>query len=406
MGMRSRLLLLGRHPILVAALATQLAVGFVLACAACAAAITLWKETTAPRGIADDEVMLVHPPYFADGRRVPTTDVLRVLRAVDGVRGVSALNQVPYGRNAWHAGISITPFQSPRLMSSVYLADEHALETLGARLVLGRGFGPDEFHAYGGDSSRLPDSPLPAIITASLARQLYPDRDPLGLPMYVRGATPLRIIGVVEDLALPAGAHHPDHGNLGMLLPLKVANATDAHFLLRMPAAGQAQHVPVVKRALRDAFPAWVATTPTPLSSLRWESLAAERQHLWLLSLAVAAWSCLTLFAFNVAGQWWIQQHPQELSLRRALGASQRQVDAELRLEYLVVACAGMLLGFAFLRLLATGAWGSLGNPSLFVIVGVAALLMALVQLAIAWPLRATRSIPPHLVSRSPSVRL
>jgi hypothetical protein len=406
MGMRSRLLLLGRHPVLVAALAMQVAIGFVLACAACSAGIALWQQATVPSGVADDELVLVHPPYFADGRQVPTADVLAVLRAVEGVRHASALNQVPYGDRAWHAGISTTPLPSPRLRASVYLADEHALETLGARLARGRGFRAAEFQAYDGDSSRLHDTGVPVIVTAALAQQLSPDRDPLGLPVYVRGDIPLQVIGVIEDLALPAGAQHPDHGNLGLLLPLSMAHATDAHFLLRVPAPEQAQRIRDIGHALRDAFPAWVATAPIPLSSLRSRSLSPGKQHLWRLMLAVAGWSSLTLFAFLVAGQWWLQHHPQELSLRRALGASQAQVAAELRLEYLWVACAGMLAGFAFLRLVATRAWPSLANASVIVALVVAAALLALVRLAIASPLRATRSIPPHLVSRSPSVRL
>jgi putative ABC transport system permease protein len=406
MDMRPRLLLLGRHPVLVTVLIAQLAIGFLLAGATVSALVSLWRAESAPSGIVHQELLLVYPLQFADGRSVHSADFIAVMGAIDGVGRVAAANQSPFGYSSWISAVGITPRPSPQLKSSIYLAGEHWLETIGASMRNGRDFLPSEYQSYSGDLSRLHGASLPVILNASLAQRLYPDTNPLGRAVFLPQGIPLHIVGTVNDVALPMNGRHLNHGTLGLFLPLRMERAADAHFVLRVPAADREAIAREVEHTLRAVYPSWVATAPVKLSSLRAKGLAMERQRLQLPMLAMAGWLVLAVFAFTVAGYWWLHRHPQELSLRRALGASQRQIAAELRLEYLLVTGVGVTVGFALSRLVPTETWPSLADASSTSSVLICVMLVALVQLAVTWPIRKTRDIPPHHVSRSPSVRL
>ncbi len=99
--------------------------------------------------------------------------------------------------------------------------------------------------------------------------------------------------------------------------------------------------------------------------------------------------------------------HQQEISLRRAFGATDTQLAHRLRGEYLMLAVIACAIGMAVAALLARlmPAW-TLPLPSFGTCAAVVVGTVLVVQLAATWPVRLTRRIPPHLVSRSPSVRL
>jgi hypothetical protein len=103
-----------------------------------------------------------------------------------------------------------------------------------------------------------------------------------------------------------------------------------------------------------------------------------------------------------------MQAHAQEFSLRRAAGATGCQLARRLRCEYLglagMAAMAGLACGGWLLPRIAPDGWVS--APSLGAMLAAAAWATLAVQFAAAWPARLARRIPPHLVSRSPSVRL
>ena len=107
-----------------------------------------------------------------------------------------------------------------------------------------------------------------------------------------------------------------------------------------------------------------------------------------------------------LGGQRWVQEHARELSLRRAAGATGRQLARRLRLEYLGLACAAASVGLAGGQWLLPHLVRGSAPPSHGALVAAAAWAMLAVQLAAAWPAHLARRIPPHLVSRSPSVRL
>jgi putative ABC transport system permease protein len=398
-------LLLGRHHAGTWLLALQLAIGVVLCVHAWQTFAALQARRFEPSGIDENTLMLV--PWI----KLPAADdpgvehVLQTLRAIPGVVSVAASNQAPYGRNAWSVHAWTGSDRSPRHLTSLYLVHEGFFDTLGLSTARGRRFLADEFHDYPGDQGRLHAGPTSAIVSVALAKHLYGDADPLGRTLHVMPGVPLHIVGVVDRIPLPATAHGTD--GAAMVLPVRLQDTAAAQFVVRHrpdPGAMTAR----IRTALSAAYPTAVSAMPVSLATLREQTLRAPAADAWRSALACATWWLLTLGMLVLGGHRWIQEHAQEFSLRRAMGASGAQLALRLRLEYFLLAAGASLAALACMAwlfpLLVPGWRATAASP--WTHAAAIAWTALAVQLAAGWPARLVRRIPAHLVSRSPSVRL
>ena len=398
-------LLLGRHHAGTWLIALQLAIGVVLCLQAWRSLTDLHAARNTPDGIDSTDLLLVPWMQVTPVSDPGVDDVLHRLRRVPGVLSATAANQVPYGSNAWsvHAWPPARPAE--RNVVSVFLADEHFSKTLGIATVRGRDFLPGEFRDYAGDQADLHADLGPAIISSALATRLYGDANPLGRTLLTAPGAHLRVVGVIERVPPPASA--PDARDLAMMLPVRMVRAGDAQLLVRHTGASD-DMAARIGAALSAAYPTIVVGDPVDMAALRDASLHAPRLRAgWSVGACIAWWASV-LGLLMLGGQRWVQEHAQEFSLRRAAGATGRQLARRLRLEYLWLASAAALLGLAcggWLLPRIAPAWLAT-TPSAISMVAIAAWVALAVQLAAAWPAYLARRIPPHLVSRSPSVRL
>lgn len=401
----SPFLLLGRPHAGTWLLALQLAIGVVLGLHAWQAVDASQAGRQKPSGI-DEAHLMVMPWMQMSAADIPRmADVVHLLHDVPGVRAVAVANQAPYGNSAWSAHVWKDEDAASRSLVSTYLVDEHFLDTLGARVSQGRVFAAPEYQDYTGDQQRLYTDPAPVILSGALARRLYGNSDPLGRTLWVIPGKRLHIIGVIDRLPLPATAHRRD--GTALLLPVRMTRADEARFIVRH--AGDAATVSArVHDALKRAYPDAAIAAPEAMSTLR-ERASQALHHRAYASLAVCGtWWLLTLGMLVLGGHRWIHEHAQELSLRRAFGATALQLARRMRWEYLLLAAVASFVGVA------CAVWGlprvlpswSPSTPSVASLAAIVLWTVVAVQSAAAWPIRLTRRIPPHLVSRSPSVRL
>lgn len=399
----SSFLLLGRHHAGIGLIVLQLAIGVVLCLQAWQAITALRIARAAPDGIDGASLLLV--PWV---QMAPTADpgvpaVLECLRKVPGVLSATAANQAPYGAHAWGAQVWTATRPATKHIASVFLVDEGFASTLGLETSAGRHFMTHEFRDYRGDQADLQAGTRSVLVSSALAARLYGNSDPLGRPLLTAPGTQLRVVGVFERLPPPAGART---GDLTVVLPVRMSRAAEARFIVRH-AADPGTVATRIRTALSTAYPSAVVAEPMDMAALREASLHAPRSRAAWWSSACIAWWASTLGLLMLGGQRWVQEHAREFSLRRAAGATGRQLARRLRLEYLGLACAAASFG------LVGGRWllpqlvpGSIAAPSDWALLATAAWAMLAVQLAAAWPARLVRQIPPHLVSRSPSGRL
>jgi len=385
-------------------LALQLAIGVMLCQQAAQAMMGLYAQRTSSDGMQADDVLVIPWMEPAHGRDPGSRAVLRTLRGVPGVRSVAMANQSPYGNSAWSAHVWTGDDDAQRMLASTYLVDEAFTATLGMQHPRGRRFAQVDYQDYTGDQRRLHADPAPAIISAALAERLYGAADPLGRPLQLLPDKRLHVVGVLPTIPLPATAHRRD--GAALILPVRMTRASEAHFFLRH--ADEADAVSTrVRTALATAYPDAVIAAPVSMAALRARAAEGATRHAWTSLVVCIAWWLSTLGMLVLGGHRWVLDHQQEISLRRAFGASAAQLAHRLRAEYLLLAVIASVAGMAAAALLPrlVPTWtGSLPSPWSVVAIIVGAAFA--VQLAATWPVRLARRIPPYLVSRSPSVRL
>ncbi|MBL8256290.1 MAG: ABC transporter permease [Pseudoxanthomonas mexicana] len=397
-------LLLGRAHAGTWWLTLQLAIGVVLGVHACQAVVTAHRERVVASGIDDAHVLVVPWMQVPHDHDPGSAAVLRTLRSVAGVLSASAANQVPYGTSAWSAHLWTEGGAARRDLASLYMVDDAFLATLGLATSRGRRFIAGEYRDDITDPQRPHADPAPALISAALANRLYGVADARGQMLYLFPGKRLQVIGVIDRIPLPATAHRAD--GTAVVLPVRTTRADGAHFLVRHGGDNDAL-ASRLHTALSAAYPDVVVATPVALATLRANASRGPLRHAWAALAVCASWWLLTLGVLVFGGQRWVQEHRQEVSLRRALGATGIALGHRLRWEYLLLAIVASGLGLATVAAvlpLFVPARSSAPTPAIFVFVG--ACTIGLVQLAATWPIRLTRHIPPHLVSRSPSVRL
>src|SRR6202035_1809917 len=184
-------------------IATQMAVTL----AFLANALTLVEQRIAwsdrPSGLDEADIFvmqneLVDHPNDLAARQAADIDALR---ALPGVADAYTTNMYPWEGGGWVETINLTQDQkTPTAFAAHYMGDEHALHTMGLKLIAGRNFSADQI-ANRSDN----DVPTPSgfIVTKTLAAKLFPNGDAIGKPIFVETSKPVPIIGIVDRLQGP-----------------------------------------------------------------------------------------------------------------------------------------------------------------------------------------------------------
>jgi putative ABC transport system permease protein len=223
------------------------------------------------------------------------------------------------------------------------VVSETYFHTLGAKLVEGRGFGNED----------LPGSPGAIVVNETLAREYWPNEDPLGtrvhFPYPDLDPGPYTVVGIVEDIAQERLTTEPPR-TVYLSQSQSGAFDDDIYLLLRTSVAS-----PPSVRALRARISAldpdivMREATPMPLAAAR--SLNDPRRRTLLLgglgivALFLAASGLYGLLSFSIA------RRRREIGIRMAMGAGTKEVVGLLagRGVALALAGAGGGLGVAWI---------------------------------------------------------
>jgi putative ABC transport system permease protein len=340
-------------------------------------------------------------------------DILARLAAIPGAQSVGLAGAIPVaaGDNLADGGFLILNGQkSPadfdewariaqnpsHVGQALYcVAGETYFRTLGIPLIRGRLFG-------GQDGL---NSPNVALISQSLARQQWPDQDPIGRIINFGNMDgnlkPLTIVGVVGDVRAqgldrrPSPMIYVDYRQRGM-------NANSSPTIIVRSATPPAQIVSAARGIFHDLAP----DAPVKFSTFAEEmgGWLADRRFLLLLgglfaavALALAALGIYGVVAFSVT------RRTQEIGIRMSLGAGRANILRLVLGEGARVAALGVLIGIgaslAITRLISTLLFGiSATDPLTFV--AVAALLSAVALLASYVPARRATRVDPLIALR------
>jgi predicted permease len=259
--------------------------------------------------------------------------LVRTVEAVPGVESAGITDALPLSRDrswgAWPKGASYRngqyPVAHPRIIDSRYI------RTMRIPLIAGRNFNEHDTAV----------SDKVAVINQKMARQFWPDRDPIGQILVFNGER--RVVGVVADVR-----HQTleQEGGLEGYLPLPQMGSGSVELVVRTRLEPEAAAAGV-RVALRSVDPNLPTAEFQTLGGLV-DRAVSPRRFLVLL-LGAFALAALVLASIGIYGvvSYSVSQRTREIGIRMALGASAGQVRRHVMKHTLGLVSLGIGIGTA-----------------------------------------------------------
>jgi putative ABC transport system permease protein len=394
---------LTRHKLTVLLLVMQVALTCAITCNVALMIAGRLAFMRQPSGVAESELVTIDSTSLGNGGnpRARHDADLAALRAIPGVTAAAAVDALPFNGNNWSNGIATAPDAPARLTATAFDGTPGELRALGLRLVEGRDFQPDEYlpedSAHGWSAiDRVPA----VIVTRALAARLFPGQDPLGRPVYP-GASPARIVGVVDHLLRPT-LQRDDGDEYSTLFPM-LPDTRDVTYVLRTSPAQRERVLEQAARALRGLDDDRILDHARTFAQLRADYFRQDRTMIALLF--AAALGLLLVTAVGIAGlaSFWVQQRRRSIGIRRAVGATRRDILRYFQAENALIVGVGIALGVALayaLNLALMKHYEVALLPWFYLPVGAAALWL-LGQLAVLGPALRAAAVPPVVATRT-----
>ena len=389
--------------------ATLIALQIALTLAVLCNALFIIEQQTAlsraPSGVADESSVFTISNQWvggsADMAAREQTD-LASLRALPQVADATLSPVQPLGGRGMGEDITIHP-DRPRsgALTAVFPVDDHALQTLGLRLIAGRNFHPEDIQIEHGISDTF-TSLGGVIVTRGLARALEPSGNVLGRVATLRpGTTIATIIGVVERFGPSQSAEDSAIGGNSILVPLLWADSNFFYFVRAKPGQFAAAMLAARKRLYQNSRQRAIGQMRS-LAEARLDFYRGARGEALLMGVISAILLSVTALGTLGLTSYWVSQRRRQIGIRRALGATAGSILRYFQTENLLIvgvgSVVGILLGLAAnLWMVRTVAMTRL--PSLYLILGTIVVL-ALGQLAVLWPALRASAVPPAIAAR------
>ncbi|TCV95007.1 putative ABC transport system permease protein [Luteibacter rhizovicinus] len=352
-------------------------------------------------GMDETNVIAIANRYVGPGTSfTPTVKTdLAAIRNLAGVEDAYATNSYPLRNGGWSMGVRLKPDAKKEITSTtLYFIDDHALKTLGVKLIEGRNFNAGEVISLDPrNSTSLPQ----VIITKALAQKLFEDGKALGKTIYLsQEGKPSTVIGVVEKLQVPwVGTWAGKFDQNAAMLPA-ILDSNYQNFVVRTRPGQQEAMLKALPKTLYATSRMRVIPEETGIRTfeqVRARAYETDRGMAILMGIVCAVLLAITAAGIVGLSSFWVGQRRKQIGVRRALGATKNDILSYFMTENFLIALGGVIVG----SLLAVGMnqWlftrFEMERLSLtYVAVGVVALL-ALGQAAVLAPaLRASRVSP------------
>ncbi|MBS0211922.1 MAG: ABC transporter permease [Proteobacteria bacterium] len=409
MDIRPILSTLSRHKTAATLIVLEIAFSCAIICNALFLIGQRLERMQRPTGMTENQIVSIAVSGIAtDGHAMATTRAdLAALRAIPGVKSVASTNEVPFGDSSWNSGVRLTKDQTHEILHATdYLGDAGLFDTLGLKLVAGRKFLPDEFIDF--DALNAPDSKVgipAAILSRVTAEKLFPGQNPIGKTIYSWGEKPIRVVGVVEHLARPRDNDALGEYEYAMMLPVNMPYGNGGGYLLRTTPERRESVLKAAIKVLEHSGPTRIIDPDkaVTLEKMRSDYYRQDRTMAWLLVVVCIALLVVTALGIVGLASFWVQQRTRQIGVRRALGATRRQILHYFQIENFLLASIGIVLGMgmAFAINMLLMAHYELPRLPLFYLPTGALALWALGQLAVLAPAWRAAAVPPAVATRS-----
>ena len=320
----------------------------------------------------------------------------RELESIPGVKDAALADALPFSANGGLSSFEIegrvTPPNDPGPHGSIRLISPDYFSTLRIPLLRGRFFAPED----------RGKTELVAIIDTTLARQYWPNEDPLGQHINFGDKSPwMTIVGIVAHAK--SSSLEADVKEGFYFLPFAQSPNPGGEIVVRTDSAHPENMAGAMQAAIRRVDP------NQPLYDLktmeqRVDGSLVGRRFLVVL-LSIFAGLALLLAALGLYGviSYSVRLRTRELGIRVALGAERRDVLRLILGQGVRLAALGLILGlvatFIAGRALSSLLYGvSLFNPLTLLLTSL--LLLATVLLASYLPAHWATKVQPMVALR------
>ena len=267
------------------------------------------------------------------------------IRAIPGVTAVTPMVAPPMlGNGVWQvrygmdgkadADVAANPLFPTDMVGPEFF------KTFGIRLVRGRAFTEHD------DGS----SPLVAIVSESVARRLWPGRDPIGQRIRVPNATPESLLGADGWRTVVGVAHDTHLRTLREVSPMVFLPSTQAYWqgsIAIRSTTDLSALLPALRAAGREVDPDLALWSPRTMDQILAEPLAQPRLGALLASsFGIVALLLAAIGLFGVMASL-VRDRTREFGIRMALGAPPARVRMAVLRQAGLVAGAGAVVGLA-----------------------------------------------------------
>lgn len=336
-------------------------------------------------------------------------DDLDAIRAIPGVRSATVMLTVPHSGSARADTYRGTDELNPDLerLANVNFVDEHGLETLGAELIAGRNFRPEEI-TYLAENEQARVEVV--IVSESMGRKLFgEEKDILGQTIYYGpNNEQIRVVGVINDVATAWVAADSEFGRNSlynfMLQPFIETKTGRGHnYVIRSEPGMQGQVMAAVEATLFERYPDRLVEQIRSHAEVVERSYATDRAITRILSIVAGLMIAITGLGIVGLASFSVNQRQQQIGTRRALGAKRRDIIRYFVLENLLLTTAGMSLGCVLAWLFHQFLFGILPIPTLRLeLLPMGAVILYLLGLvAVFGPALRAAAVPPAVASRA-----
>jgi putative ABC transport system permease protein len=396
---------LQRHKAGTILIVLQIALTLAIVCNALSIIRSNIARMARPTGLVEENLLTVMNSWVGSTDGNVLTPLIRTdletLRSLPGVEDATVMNSFPLRGGGWSSGVRLDSGKEHWLfVAGMYAADDHALATLGVDLVAGRNFRPEEI-VDGSDFNTLVMPPV-AIVTKAMADRLFPDGSALGKTMYLtmsRDAPPTTIIGIIDRLYVPWSSAFADTWAKDVaIVPARLTNRYSDYLVRTRPGMldRMVREAPaaLVKAHRERVFPPRGVRT---FDQVREDAYRTDRGMAVVMGVVSVALLLITGAGIVGLTSFWVGQRRAQIGVRRALGATRRDILLYFLTENFIITLAGVAIGIALCGVL--NIWMAVNFevshvPLAYIGAGIV-LLLALGQAATLNPaMRATRVSP------------
>jgi putative ABC transport system permease protein len=402
MDIRPILSTLRRHKTASALIVLEIALSCAIICNALFLIGTRIDRMNRDTGMVNDEIVRINIAGIGtnDSPDAAAKTDLAAIRAIPGVKFATITNHVPFDNSSWNSSISVKAGQQiPNMNVGVYLGDDQLPETFGLKFVAGRDFLPEEFIVM--EEIKVDTAVPAAIVTRTMAEKLFPGESAVGKLLYDSwGSKPIKIVGVVDKLIRPNDNGGESEARYSMLLPIRAATG---RFAIRTSPERREEVLKAAVAALEKINRSRIIMDQGTFSDVLKKYYRQDNAMVWLLGAVCIALMVVTALGIVGLASFWVQQRTKQIGIRRALGATRRQILLYFQTENFLLATLGIVLGMlgAFgLNQLLMSYYELPRLPAYYLPIGAIALWI-LGQVAVFGPARRAAAVPPAVATRS-----